>query len=84
MPGCWFKRKPLRVSKTNPSAAARTGMDFQSRATQQLVVDQFGEGCLGGAGRIPTLGSLSTNVAFKRAILAMQRHDERCNYEAYM
>mmetsp|Transcript_15640 Transcript_15640/g.36908 ORF Transcript_15640/g.36908 Transcript_15640/m.36908 type:complete len:739 (-) Transcript_15640:318-2534(-) len=30
-----------------------TGMDFQSRATQQLVVDQFGEGCLGGAGRIP-------------------------------
>eukprot|EP00439_Symbiodinium_sp_Y106_P066693 s1084_g10.t3 len=30
-----------------------TGMDFQSRATQQLVVDLFGEGCLGGAGRIP-------------------------------
>ena len=34
-------------------------MDFQSRATQQLVVDQFGEGCLGGAGRIPTLAMIS-------------------------
>ena len=38
-------------------------MDFQSRATQQLVVDQFGEGCLGGAGRIPTPGCLNRNVA---------------------
>ena len=32
-------------------------MSYQSRATQSLVLDEFGEGCLGGAGRIPTLGS---------------------------
>ena len=31
-------------------------MSYQDRATESLLVDGFGEGCLGGAGRIPTLG----------------------------
>ncbi|CAE7232642.1 AZG1 [Symbiodinium natans] len=30
-----------------------TGMSYQDRATERLLVDGFGEGCLGGAGRIP-------------------------------
>ncbi|CAE7477882.1 unnamed protein product [Symbiodinium natans] len=30
-----------------------TSMSYQSRASAKLVLDQFGEGCIGGAGRIP-------------------------------
>eukprot|EP00439_Symbiodinium_sp_Y106_P008975 s11845_g1.t1 len=36
-----------------------TSMSYQSRATQSLVLDEFGEGCIGGAGRIPKTATQS-------------------------
>ena len=34
-------------------AGCWTAMNYQDRAANKLVVDPFGEGCIGGAGRIP-------------------------------
>mmetsp|Transcript_22852 Transcript_22852/g.40245 ORF Transcript_22852/g.40245 Transcript_22852/m.40245 type:complete len:714 (+) Transcript_22852:46-2187(+) len=35
------------------STGCWTGLSYQDRADQSLLVDGFGEGCIGGAGRIP-------------------------------
>ncbi|CAE7210156.1 AZG1 [Symbiodinium sp. CCMP2592] len=40
-----------------------TSMSYQSRATQSLVLDEFGEGCIGGAGRIPKTFSAPSAIA---------------------
>ncbi|CAE7344030.1 AZG1 [Symbiodinium sp. CCMP2456] len=40
-----------------------TAMSYQSRATQSLVLDEFGEGCIGGAGRIPKTFSAPSAIA---------------------
>jgi xanthine/uracil/vitamin C permease (AzgA family) len=38
-------------------------MSYQDRATEQVLIDGFGEGCLGGAGRIPKTYKAPTSIA---------------------
>lgn len=44
------------------STGCWSGMSYEARAQQQVAVDGFGEGCVGGAGRIPKTFKAPTQV----------------------
>lgn len=44
---------PACFGSTLVSTTCWSGMDYQDRAEKKVLVDGFGEGCIGGAGRIP-------------------------------
>eukprot|EP00746_Dinoflagellata_sp_MGD_P154239 gnl/MRDRNA2_/MRDRNA2_84715_c1_seq1.p1 gnl/MRDRNA2_/MRDRNA2_84715_c1~~gnl/MRDRNA2_/MRDRNA2_84715_c1_seq1.p1 ORF type:complete len:731 (+),score=131.02 gnl/MRDRNA2_/MRDRNA2_84715_c1_seq1:279-2195(+) len=54
---------PACFGSTLVSTGCWPGLSYQDRAAQQVLVDGFGEGCLGGAGRIPKTYKAPTSIA---------------------